>query len=125
MEFRALAIFTALLVVAAAATQDSSEVALTDDDLYTKLVDLQRRHVDWLLSHPDVTAVDVNHKMVDGERTDQLSLVIWVKEKLPEVEVPHERRLPRHIEGFHTDVIEGELAVSVQDEVKIALHTMQ
>lgn len=85
-----------------------------DDILREKLVDLQRRHVDWLLDHPDVTAVDVNHKTVGGERTDQLSLVLWVREKLPESEIPHERRLPREIEGFHTDVIEGEMAVSLE-----------
>ena len=60
------------------------------DDIYEHLVDLQHRHVDWLFDHPDVTAVDVNFKAVGGKQTDQLSLVIWVKRKLPEEEVPEE-----------------------------------
>ena len=79
------------------------------DDIRAQLVDLQRRHVGWLLDHPDVTGVDVNHKTVDGEQTDQLSLVIWVKKKLPEEDVSEKRRLPREIEGFQTDVVEGEI----------------
>ena len=56
--------------------------------------------VGWLLDHPDATAVDVNYKTVGGEQTDQLSLVIWVKQKLPEEEVAKNRRLPREIEGY-------------------------
>ena len=61
---------------------------------------MQRRHVDWLLDHPDVTAVDVNHKSVGGKETDQLSLVVWVRRKLPQSEVPEERRLPRGGGGY-------------------------
>jgi len=120
MRFRVLVIVLALFLAATAAIGDA-RVVTSNDDLHAKLVDLQRRHVDWLLDHPDVTAVDVNHKTVGGERTDQLSLVIWVKKKLPEEEVPHERRLPREIEGFQTDVIEGEIAESLQrdDDIQV------
>ena len=97
----------AFLVATIAATEGTTEEM--SPDLRAQLVDLQRRHVDWLLDHPDVTAVDINHKMVGGEQTDQLSLVIWVKNKLPEEEVSKNRRLPREIEGFQTDVVEGEI----------------
>ena len=100
----------AFLVATIAVTDGAKEkMDSSDDYLRTKLVDLQHRHVDWLLDHPDVTAVDVNHKTVGGEQTDQLSLVIWVKQKLPEEEVAKNRRLPREIEGFQTDVVEGEI----------------
>ena len=97
----------AFLVATIVATEGTMEKM--GPDLRTQLVDLQRRHVDWLLDHPDVTAVDINHKTVGGEQTDQLSLVIWVKKKLPEKEVSKNRRLPREIEGFQTDVVEGEI----------------
>ena len=97
----------AFLVATIAATEGAAEEM--SSDLRAQLVDLQRRHVDWLLDHPDVTAVDINHKTVGGEQTDQLSLVIWVKNKLPEEEVSKNRRLPREIEGFQTDVVEGEI----------------
>ena len=85
-----------------------------DTDHFMHLVDLQRRHVDWLLDHPDVTAVDVNYKTVGGNHTNQLSLVIWVKEKISEKELPKERLLPREIEGFQTDIIEEEIPVATQ-----------
>ena len=88
--------------------------AVDSTDLFTQLVDLQRRHVDSLLEHPDVTGVDINYKTVEGERTDQLSLVIWVEEKLPEEELPEERKLPKDIEGFQTGIIEEEMPVATQ-----------
>ena len=90
-------------------TGGASATKENDNDIHAQLVDLQQRHVDWLLDHPDVTGVDVNHKTVGGEQTDQLSLVIWVKKKLPEEEVSEERQLPKEIEGFQTDVVEGEI----------------
>ena len=105
------ALVQALLLIAIAAMYIGSASAneTNDNDIHAQLVDLQRRHVGWLLDHPDVTGVDVNHKTVGGEQTDQLSLVIWVKKKLPEEEVSEKRRLPRDIEGFPTDVVEGEI----------------
>ena len=61
-----------------------------------------------------MTGVDVNYKTVEGERTDQLSLVIWVEDKLPEEELPKERKLPKHIEGFQTNIIEEDIPVATQ-----------
>ena len=95
-----------------------------DTDHFMKLVDLQSRHVDWLLDHPDVRAVDVNYKTVGGNRTNQLSLVIWVKEKVSEEDLPEERLLPRDIEGFQTDIIEEETPVATQ-VYSYAVHTFQ
>ena len=113
MKFRVLVLV--FLLAAIANTNNNGAYGADEgttsngDDIRAQLVDLQRRHVGWLLDHPDVTGVDVNHKTVGGEQTDQLSLVIWVKKKLPEEEVLEKRRLPREIEGFQTDVVEGEI----------------
>ena len=115
MALYAGVVFLLLLIGVSSGVYDNDKVsAMDDDDLYEQLVDLQRRHVDWLLDHPDVTGVDVNYKKVGGEHTDQLSLVIGVKEKLTDDALTHERRLPKHIEGFQTDIIEEELAVATQ-----------
>ena len=111
MEFRTIAI-VAIFLAAAAPIGGAKSATSNDSEQRMKLVDLQRRHVHWLLDHPDVTAVDVNHKSVGGKQTDQLSLVVWVRKKLPESEVPEERRLPREIEGLQVDVIEGEIAMA-------------
>ena len=99
--------------------QSSSE---ENTDHFMKLVDLQSRHVDWLLDHPDVTAVDVNYKTVGGNRTNQLSLVIWVENKILEEELPEERLLPRDIEGFQTDIIEEEIPCSGYSGIIIILY---
>ena len=83
----------ALLLMAVQNTnsnEDDEKMTSNRYDIYEQLVDLQHRHVDWLFDHPDVTAVDVNYKTVGGEQTDQLSLVIWAKRKLPEEEVLEE-----------------------------------
>ena len=123
MEFRTITI-VAIFLAATATIGGAKSVTSNDSELRMKLVDLQRRHVDWLLDHPDVTAVDVNHKSVGGKQTDQLSLVVWVKKKLPESEVPEERRLPREIEGLQVDVIEGEAAMAMVSSI-IVLCTIQ
>ena len=96
-------VFRVLVLALLVAVQNTNSNAANEDetsyrdDIHEQLVDLQHRHVDWLFDHPDVTAVDVNFKTVGGKQTDQLSLVIWVKKKLPEEEVPEERRLPREL----------------------------
>ena len=123
MEFRTITI-VAIFLAATVTIGGAKSVTSNDSELRMKLVDLQRRHVDWLLDHPDVTAVDVNHKSVGGKQTDQLSLVVWVKKKLPESEVPEERRLPREIEGLQVDVIEGEAAMAMVSSI-IVLYTIQ
>ena len=90
MKFRALVLILHLAAVANGAYEADERMTSNGNDIRAQLVDLQRRHVGWLLDHPDVTGVDVNHKTVGGEQTDQLSLVIWVKRKLPEEEVLEE-----------------------------------
>ena len=102
------------IVVFFLASVAAKSITSGDSELREKLVDVQHRHVDWLLDHPDVTAVDVNHRSVGGKETDQLSLVVWVRRKRPESEVPEERLLPKEIEGFPVDIIEGEEAVHLQ-----------
>ena len=107
--------FIVVFAIALIRCSDGLQSSAVDNaDMFTQLVDLQRRHVDSLLEHPDVTGVDINYKTVGGEHTDQLSLVIWVEEKLPEEELPEERKLPKHIEGFQTDIIQEEIPVATQ-----------
>ena len=73
-----------------------------------KLRILKRKHVDRLLNWPNVTAVDINYKTVSGQKTNQLSLVIWVRKKNSESQIPPGEILPKQIGGFAVDVIEGE-----------------
>ncbi|MEE9341327.1 MAG: P-loop NTPase fold protein, partial [Thermoplasmata archaeon] len=61
-----------------------------------------------LLKLPGVTGVHIGYKTVNGKRTDELAIVISVKEKKPVTELPKEDILPRVIQGIPTDVIADE-----------------
>jgi hypothetical protein len=55
-----------------------------------------------LMRIPGVTGVGVGHKVVDGERTDTIAIVIYVSHKRDEPEEP----IPPEIDGVPTDVQE-------------------
>ncbi len=77
-------------------------------DTREELRAIKRKHIDRLLAWPNVTAVDINYKTVCGQKTDKLCLVIWVKKKKPESEIPPNEVLPKEIDGFAVDIFEGE-----------------
>jgi len=56
-----------------------------------------------LLALPNVTGVDIGQKTVDGEKTDQLAIVVYVSEKK---DVPSEDQVPAEIQGVPTDVVQ-------------------
>lgn len=70
-----------------------------------------------LLERPNVTGVDVDYKTVDGKQTNELALVVWVREKTDDV--PEEELIPPKLHGVQTDVIEGEFFPSLP-KVKVA-----
>jgi hypothetical protein len=77
-------------------------------DTTEKLRIVKRKHVNRLLNWPNVTAVDINYKTVRAQKTNDLCLVIWVREKKPESEIPAGEILPKEIDDFAVDVFEGE-----------------
>ena len=56
-----------------------------------------------LLKLPGVTGVDVGQKIVRGQKTDELAIRVYVKEKK---DVSEEEMIPKRIRGISTDVIE-------------------
>lgn len=60
-----------------------------------------------LLQRPGVTGVDVDYKIVGGERTNELAIVVWVREKQ---NVPEQELIPPTIHEVPTDVVEGEFS---------------
>lgn len=57
-----------------------------------------------LLTRPGVTGVDIGYKVTNGERTDILSIRIYVASKRDEVS--EDEMIPPQIDGVPTDVIE-------------------
>jgi len=60
-----------------------------------------------LLAIPGVSSVGVGPKLVNGERTGELAIVVVVTRKRIPNEIPSDERVPAQIEGFKTDVLEG------------------
>lgn len=56
-----------------------------------------------LLKRPGVTGVDIGHKYVRGEKTDELAIRVYVEKK---GDVAEKDKVPETIEGVRTDVIQ-------------------
>lgn len=67
-----------------------------------------------MLQRPGVTGIDTGYKVVDGRKTDQLCIRIYVKKKQ---DVTESELIPREIKGIPTDVIERRFVLhSAADE---------
>ena len=63
-----------------------------------------------LKSHPNVVSIGIGYKYKGGIRTDEICIVVGVKKKLPDTQVPAGELIASSIGGVNTDVIEyGEI----------------
>ncbi len=67
---------------------------------------IKSKHENELLKRRNVIGVGIGFKEVGGQRTERLSLVVMVKEKIPAEKLPHKDLIPPEIEGIPTDVKE-------------------
>jgi len=63
-------------------------------------------HKSQLLSHPNVVGVGVGFKTRGKTVTDQLSVVVLVRQKFPAVALTEKTLIPKEIGGIQTDVME-------------------
>jgi hypothetical protein len=59
-----------------------------------------------LMSKANVVGVGVGFGTINGQRTDDIALVVMVSRKLPRTQLAPEDILPREIEGVRVDVQE-------------------
>ncbi|MCC6146178.1 MAG: hypothetical protein IT308_01280 [Anaerolineaceae bacterium] len=63
-----------------------------------------------ILAMPNVIGVGAGYKVVSGQKTEHLSIIALVKEKIPASTLPSSGRVPSRIDDVLTDVVEvGEL----------------
>ena len=74
------------------------------DPVYPVLKECLERNRENILKTPGVTGVGIGYKMIGGKETDQLALVICVKEKRPEQELASNAILPKAFHQQKTDV---------------------
>ena len=72
--------------------------------LYPVLKKCLERNRENILTTPGVTGVGIGYKVTGGKETDQLALVICVKEKRPEQQLASDAILPKAFDQHKTDV---------------------
>jgi hypothetical protein len=77
-------------------------------------MEIKERAATRLLALPGVHAVGVGAKQVDGKRTEDVAIAVFVEHKRPLNEVPADERIPDEIEGVKTDVIEMPVPQTIQ-----------
>lgn len=67
---------------------------------------VKEAHKDDLLNKSNVVGVGVGYKVQNGERTDDLSVTVLVREKVPSSSLPPAARVTPQLDGVPTDVVE-------------------
>lgn len=67
----------------------------------------KEKHEAELMKKSGVTGCAIGYKQVEGLQTDELCLVCFVKQKLPEEKLNKKDIIPKEIQGIPTDVVES------------------
>ena len=62
-------------------------------------------HKEDLLNRTNVVGVGIGYKVVGGEQTDELSVTVLVREKVPADRLPPQAVVPSQLDGVKTDVV--------------------
>ena len=86
----------------------STETIGRRDPRFQKALRVKKEAEPRLRQYPNYTGSAVGLKIVDGKRTDQLCIRVFVRKKLPEHLLISESILPRSINGIPVDVVEAD-----------------
>lgn len=76
-------------------------------DKMEKIRKVKDKHEAELMKKTGVVGCAVGYKYVDGQKTDELCIVCYVKEKRPKNQLKKEDIIPSEIDGILTDVVES------------------
>ena len=76
------------------------------DQSMQRAVEVKRRHEQELLRKANVVAVGIGYRTRGGEQTQEVSIVVSVKVKVPSSKLKPRDLLPASIEGVPVDVVE-------------------
>jgi hypothetical protein len=74
----------------------------TDD----QLTQVQVKYANMLMSKPNVVGVAIGYIQENGVTLDEKGLVVMVREKVPESQLPPKDRIPSELDGVRVDVQE-------------------
>jgi hypothetical protein len=89
-----------------------------DDATFEKMRKVQESHHARLMRIPGVHGTSIGHKIVHGESTDTLAIIVHLTKKKPLSELPENERIPKEIGGFPTDIIEHDQPEANEDNSK-------
>jgi len=94
---------------------------------YNEIVQVKDTREPEILEREGVTGVDVGYKYVDGKKTDELAIRVYVQKKKPPAELSRSERIPKTMNGVKTDVIERTFVLQPYrirlDEIEIKADT--
>jgi hypothetical protein len=76
------------------------------DQTIQRTLEVKRRHEQELLRKANVLAVGVGYRTRDGQQTQEVSIVVSVKNKVPASNLKPGDRIPASLEGVPVDVVE-------------------
>jgi len=80
------------------------------DETTQHALEVKRRHERELLRKANVVAVGVGYRAQDGQRTEEVAIVVSVRKKVPATELKPADLIPASLEGVPVDVVEtGEI----------------
>ena len=79
---------------------------MDDPNAIERATQVKERHEQEIMKKKYVVGMGVGFKAQGKVRSQQLSLVVYVSQKLPETALAPQDRIPPSIEGIPTDVVE-------------------
>lgn len=73
-------------------------------DTYEKVKQIKDRYTDQLMKKANVVGVGIGLAVRDGVRTDELSIVVMVRQKVAWQKLDEDDIIPQEIEGVKVDV---------------------
>ena len=74
--------------------------------MHEEIIETKNRRRDYLLSFPNVKAVGVGPKLVNGRPTGVFAVKVYVTRKVHRDQLPDKDRIPPQVDGIPTDVEE-------------------
>jgi hypothetical protein len=83
--------------------------------------EIKERYATRLTQYPNVTGVGVGLRLVNGQRTNEVCVRVYVRRKLPEGQLRTTEILPRTLDGVTVDVVESEFIFMQEDAPPLPL----
>jgi hypothetical protein len=91
------------------------------DPILQKALEVKDRIAPQFMANPNVTGVGVGYRIVNGQRTREVCIRVYVSKKRPRHELRAEEVLPDSMEGIPVDVIEATFEIQ-QGEPPVSEH---